>query len=123
MGHHIVDHNAAMGDTPVPDRKIVEAPAYTSSDRIAVPSITVERLRGCIQARKDGTAARDQIRDAIAPICEEARRSQVMPEELLISLKQLCNSLPEFGTLRSAEDRGAFLDTVVTLAIEEYYRT
>ena len=45
-----------------------------------------------------------------------------MPEQLLISLKELCHSLPEYERIRGARERSAFLDSVVRLAIEEYYR-
>lgn len=102
------------GDAPLP--------VSTSYDRIAVPVATVELLRSCIQSRKDGKAATEQILAALAPICAEARRAQVMPEHLLVSLKELCRSLPEFERIGGARERGAFLDTVVKLTIEEYYR-
>lgn len=102
------------GDAPLP--------VFTSSDRIAVPVAAVELLRSCIQSRKDGKANAEQILAAVAPICAEARRAQAMPEQLLVSLKELCRSLPEFEGIRGARERGAFLDMVVKLAIEEYYR-
>ena len=85
--------------------------------------VAIEQLRACIRAPKAGKAGREQIRAAIAPICEEAKRSAAMPEQLLVSLKELCNSLPEYGRMRGASERGAFLDTVVSLAIEEFYRS
>ncbi len=103
------------GDAPLP--------VFTSSDRIAVPSVAVELLRSCIQSGKDGKDATDQILAAVAPICAEARRAKAMPEHLLVSIKELCRSLPEFEAIRGARERGAFLDMVVKLAIEEYYRT
>jgi hypothetical protein len=126
MGQHVADRAAvtpgsiimsaptADGDAPLP--------GFTSSDRIAVPSVAVELLRSCIQSGKDGGDATEQILAAVAPICAEARRAQAMPEHLLISIKELCRSLPEFDGIRGARERGAFLDLVVTLSIEEYYR-
>ncbi len=99
-----------------------EAASFTSSDRIAVPTLAVDRLRECIRARQDGNGSADQLRAAIAPICDEARRTDAMPEQLLISLKELCHSLPEYERIRGARERSAFLDSVVRLAIEEYYR-
>ena len=106
---------------PTPDGD-APSPVFISSDRIAVPVAAVELLRSCIQSGKDGRDATEQILAAVAPICAEARRAQVMPEHLIVSLKELCRSLPEFEGIRGARERGAFLDTVVTLAIEEYYR-
>lgn len=95
----------------------------TPPDVPAVPAIAVELLRNCIATPKVGRARQDQIRVAVRPICDAARKSQVMPEQLLISLKQLCHSLPEFERMRGAYERSAFLDEVVTLAIDEFYRT
>lgn len=98
-------------------------PVLTSSDRIAIPTIAIERLRTCIRSPQQGKAGNDELRAAIAPICEEARRSDAKPEQLLVSLKELCHSLPEYGRMRGARERNAFLDAVVTLAIEEFYRS
>jgi hypothetical protein len=85
--------------------------------------VAVELLRSCIQSGKDGKAATDQILAAVAPICAEARRRQAMPEHVIVSIKELCRSLPEFDGIRGARERGEFLERVVKLAIEEYYRT
>lgn len=101
-----------------------EAPTsvFTSADRIEVPSLAVELLRNCISAKNDGKPVAEKLRAAIAPICAEARRSQAMPEQVLISVKELCHSMPEYETIRGASERAMFLDTVVKMTIEEYYR-
>ena len=122
MGHHIVDQQPSGGDGRTGTSTQTD-PVFTSADRIAIPTVAIEQLRTCIRTPKAGKAGREQIRAAIAPICEEAKRSAAMPEQLLVSLKELCNSLPEYGRMRGASERGAFLDTVVSLAIEEFYRS
>ncbi|MDP9176962.1 MAG: hypothetical protein M3O61_04715 [Gemmatimonadota bacterium] len=98
------------------------APVFTSGDRIAVPPNAVELLRESIKARMEGRALDEKIRSAAALICDEARRTDAMPELLVVSIKELCHSLPEYETIRGAREREAFLSDVVTLAIEEYYR-
>jgi len=45
-----------------------------------------------------------------------------MPEQLLISVKELCHSMPEYETIRGARERAVFLETIVKMTIEEYYR-
>lgn len=95
---------------------------FTSSDRIAIPSVAVELLRSCILSGKDGRDTTEQILAAVSPICAEARRAQAMPEHMLVSIKELCRALPEFDGILGARERSAFLDAVVKLAIEEYYR-
>src|SRR5438105_4205959 len=101
-----------------------EAPTsvFTSADRIEVSAGAVELLRKCIRAKNDGKPVAENLRAAIVPICAEAHRSQAMPEQVLISVKELCHSLPEYERMRGASERAAFLDTVVRLTIEEYYR-
>ena len=110
MGHHVGDYRQ--------DKKI-----FTSSESIAVPVTAIEQLRGCIKSEKRGRARKDQIRVAVSAICDEAKRSQAMPEHLLVLLKEVCNSLPEYARMGGSVDRNQFLDTVVSVAIEEYYRT
>jgi hypothetical protein len=113
--------NGTSPFNPTADR---EAPTsvFTSADRIEVPSDAVELLRNCIQSKKDGKPDAEKLRAAIAPICAEAHRSNVMPEQVLISVKELCHSLPEYERMRGARERGAFLETIVKMTIEEYYR-
>ncbi|HYN82652.1 MAG TPA: hypothetical protein VES88_14260 [Gemmatimonadaceae bacterium] len=98
------------------------APVFTSGDRIAAPPNAVELLRESIKARKDGRALDEKIRSAAALISDEARRTDAIPELLVVSVKELCHSLPEYETIRGARERDAFVSAVVTLAIEEYYR-
>jgi hypothetical protein len=101
-----------------------EAPTsvFTSGDRIQVPSGAVKLLRDCIEAKRDGKSVAENLRAAIVPICAEAHRSQAPPEQVLISMKELCHSLPEYEKIPGARERGAFLDAVVKITIEEYYR-
>ena len=67
-------------------------------------------------------ALAEKIRTAAAIICDEAHRMEALPEQLLVSIKELCHSLPEYEMIRGARERDAFLSIVVTAAIEEYYR-
>ena len=98
------------------------APVFTSGDRIVAPPNAIELLRESIKARKDGRDLQEKIRSAAAIICDEARRSQAVPEKLVLSIKEMCHSLPEYEMIRGVKERDAFVSVVVTLAIEEYYR-
>lgn len=126
MLDHIADHmTPASTDDAMSTsaRRTDRAHAvFTSGDRIAVPPNAVELLRESISARNDGSALNEKIRTAAALICDEAHRMEAMPEQLLVSIKELCHSLPEYETIRGARERDAFLSVVVTAAIEEYYR-
>jgi hypothetical protein len=126
MGHHVVGILASDvegGSTPLVERDVMRVSAtYTSLDRIAVPPHAIEILRDGIKGRKSTPVINDRIREAIALICDEAHKSEAMPENLLVTLKELCHSLPEYERISGAREREAFLNTLVTTAIEEYYR-
>ncbi len=98
------------------------APVFTSGDRIVAPPKAIELLRESIRARKEGRDLNEKIRCAAALICDEARRSEAVPEKLVLSIKELCHSLPEYEMIRGARERDAFVSSVVTVVIEEYYR-
>lgn len=98
------------------------APVFTSGDRIVAPPNAIELLRESIRARKEGCDLNEKIRSAAALICDEARRIEAMPELLVLSIKELCHSLPEYEMIRGARERDAFVGAVVTVVIEEYYR-
>lgn len=126
MGHRMVDQtsSASAQDPTRAHSTLSDGPAafFTSGDRIAVPPNAVELLRESIAARKNGSVVNEKIRAAAALICEEAHRLDAMPENVLVSIKELCHSLPEYEAIRGARERDAFVSVVVTLAIEEYYR-
>jgi hypothetical protein len=126
MGHHIADHSPSVSaeNPTLAHARLSDGPSrlFTSGDRIAVPPNAVQLLRESIAARQNGSTVNEQIRAAAALICEEAHRTDAMPENVLVSIKELCHSLPEYEAIRGARERDAFVSVVVTLAIEEYYR-
>lgn len=126
MGHHVVGaptSDLADVSTPLVERNTLSVAAtFTSSDRIAVPPHAVEILRESIGGRKTAPKINETIREALALICDEARKSDVMPEHLLVTLKDLCHALPEYERIIGASEREEFLNALVTTAIEEYYR-
>jgi hypothetical protein len=66
--------------------------------------------------------AGDELRDALDLMATEARSKAMLPEQLLVVLKDVWYALPE---VRSLEDSGAqirLLQRVVTMCIKEYYR-
>jgi hypothetical protein len=62
------------------------------------------------------------LRDALDVMANEAREKKILPEQLLVVLKDIWYTMPE---VRSIEDSGAqirLLQRVVTMCIKEYYR-
>ncbi len=67
-------------------------------------------------------AGAEDLRLALDGLAGEARAKQMLPEQLLVVLKDLWYSLP---AVRSIDDAGAqirLLQRVVTMCIKEYYR-
>lgn len=100
----------------------VSATYTSSSDRIVLPPHAVEILQQSIGGRKTAPVITDKIREALGLICADAHKSKVMPERLIVTLKELCHSLPEYERISGAREREEFLNALVTAAIEEYYR-
>ena len=51
----------------------------------------------------------------------EARARNVLPEQLLVTLKELWSSLPEVRAMSDAGEQVRLLQRVVTMCIREYY--
>ena len=67
-------------------------------------------------------AGGDELRIALDSMAAEARSRSMLPEQLLVVLKDIWYDLP---AVRSIEDDGAqirLLQRVVTMCIKEYYR-
>jgi hypothetical protein len=84
---------------------------------------TVERARLALSgylAHPDADG--QQLRAALDAMATEARDRKMLPEQLLVILKDIWYSLHE---VRAIEDSGAqirLLQRVVTMCIKEYYR-
>jgi hypothetical protein len=126
MGLHMVEHPmSGFPETPTVSNvrdMTVTSSTFTSPGRIAVPPHAVEILRDCINGRRADPVVHERIREALALICDEAHRSDAKPEHLLVAIKELCHSMPEYEKICGAWERDAFLNTLVTVGIEEYYR-
>ena len=75
-----------------------------------------------VQAQvRRGAVPEPQWRDALHEICEEARAQSVVPEQLLIEVKQALGILCDTYKVPHGSARIEFMSRVVTLCIEEYY--
>lgn len=88
----------------------------------ALAEATIETVRAAL-VRYLATAddGRDGVRTALNRMANEARDKAIMPEQLLIILKDMWYGLPELKTAPDHQ-RSALLQRVVTICIKEYYR-
>lgn len=61
------------------------------------------------------------LRQALNRMADEARAKSILPEHLLITLKQIWSSLPEVRAVGDVEEQTRMLQRVVTMCIREYY--
>ena len=54
-------------------------------------------------------------------VATEARARDILPEQLLVRLKETWSSLPEVRAMRDAQQQARVLERVVTMCIREYY--
>lgn len=54
-------------------------------------------------------------------VSSEARARNILPEHLLVTLKELWNTLPEVRAMTDASQQVRLLQRVVTMCIREYY--
>ena len=75
-----------------------------------------------VQAQvRRGAVPEPQWRDALQAMCAEARAESVVPEQLLVELKQALAILCDTYRVPHGAARTEFTSRVVTLCIEEYY--
>jgi hemoglobin-like flavoprotein len=97
--------------------------AYDSSQTppSRLDDATLEDLRAALQRYLTDTASSHQLRDVLLRVATEAREKAILPEHLLIALKDLWNALPEVRNMSATTEQVRLLQRVVTMCIKEYY--
>lgn len=96
-------------------------PSFPERDRLS--SETREILQQALASyAKSGTDGDGVMDSALARMAAEARERAIPPEEVLVELKTVWNTLPEISSWSIARDRAAMLQRIVTMCIKTYYR-
>ncbi|HKH90203.1 MAG TPA: hypothetical protein VKA54_00295 [Gemmatimonadaceae bacterium] len=61
------------------------------------------------------------LQSALLLVATEARTRDILPEHLLVTLKELWSTLPEVRAIADADEQVRLLQRVVTMCIREYY--
>ena len=61
------------------------------------------------------------LQASLLVVSAEARARNVLPEHLLVTLKELWNALPEVRAMPDADRQVRLLQRIVTMCIHEYY--
>jgi hypothetical protein len=62
-----------------------------------------------------------QLRDALCRMAREARTNDMLPERLLVVLKDVWHALPDVRNAADPREKSRLLQRLVTLCIKEYY--
>jgi len=76
-----------------------------------------QALRTYLRDSKDSSA----LQSPLLEMAQQARTRGILPEQLLIVLKDVWNTLPEVRAMTDAHEQIGMLQRVVTMCIKEYY--
>jgi len=83
---------------------------------------TLQELRHALAEQlKSPDSPTSEVRDLLQRVAREAREQGVRPEELLVTFKQLWNSLAESVRPQLPEQSEQVRQNLVTLCIQAYY--
>ena len=83
---------------------------------------TIQELRAALTDQlKQATGLSPELTRLLRKVGAEARQKKVRPEELIVTFKQMWNSVAESVPLQNAEERERMRQTLVTLCIQAYY--
>lgn len=97
--------------------------AYDSSDTPPgrIDETTIDAVRAALRQFLGNGGSSTSLKDALVRLSAEARKKHILPEHLLILLKDTWSTLPEVRDMEDAGDQVRLLQRVVTMCIKEYY--
>jgi hypothetical protein len=82
---------------------------------------TIAGLRVALIAYLSPTPDRATLQAALVTLAADARDKSILPEHLLLVLKDVWNALPEVRAMTDSSAQVSLLQRVVTMCIREYY--
>jgi hypothetical protein len=82
---------------------------------------TISAVRTALAQYLRTPSSPTELRAALNLMADEARAKAILPEHLLVTLKQLWSSLPEVRSVGDVDEQTRTLQRVVTMCIREYY--
>jgi hypothetical protein len=74
-------------------------------------------MRGYLKDAEDPSA----LQESLVLVASDARARAILPEQLLVTLKEAWSSLPEVRAMNDSGEQVRLLQRVVTMCIKEYY--
>jgi hypothetical protein len=82
---------------------------------------TVAAVRIALRAYVSDRSHADALKSALLGMSAEARDKAILPEHLLVVLKDMWGGLPEVRSISDTGEQIRLLQHVVTMCIKEYY--
>jgi hypothetical protein len=93
----------------------------SSPGPVALEAETINAVREALVHYIDAPAQSTSLRDALNRMAVEAHEKSMLPEQLLVVLKDVWYSLPGVQSMPDASEQVRLLQRVVTMCIKEYY--
>jgi hypothetical protein len=81
---------------------------------------TIDAVRAALREYLD-TGSSSVLQVSLLRMSSEAREKAMLPEQVLIVLKDVWNGLPEVRAMTDTSEQIRLLQRVVTMCIKEYY--
>ena len=78
-------------------------------------------LRVALRGKASDAEHASTLQASLVLVATEARARDILPEQLLVRLKEAWSSLPEVRAMRDSQEQARLLERVVTMCIREYY--
>jgi len=95
--------------------------AHDSSPGPGLAPETIEAVRLALVQYIDAPARGERLQAALHAMAAEARAKAILPEHLLIALKDIWYSLPAVRSMADSSQQVRLMQRVVSLCIKEYY--
>ena len=87
----------------------------------ALAAETIDTVRSALSAYVSESSDGERLRQALDRMAAEAREKSILPEQLLVVLKDVWYSLPNVRAISEPTEQIRLLQRVVTMCIKEYY--
>ena len=82
---------------------------------------SIDLLRAALRDYLLDSRDSSKLQPSLLQIATEARARAMLPEQLLVVLKDVWSSLPEVRSMKNTREQINLLQRVVTMCIKEYY--
>ena len=85
-------------------------------------SAATDKLREGLATCRSKHALSPEAHEAVVALCAEARGNGWTPEQLIVAVKDAYSASHDISPLTTTSEREAFLATLVTSCIQEFFR-